>query len=234
MSEINTVIFESVPSTNTYAKENVASRPMPSLISANEQTAGRGRHGKTFYSPKDTGLYMTLVFPAPDEECELLTPAAAVAVCSVLESVGCVPEIKWVNDIFIDKKKVCGILTEKFSKSGKEYVAIGIGINVTTADFPESLDIAGNIHIDVKLGKTEFAEMISKLILEYVDEPDNELMLSEYKNRLFILNRNIKYEKNGKEYSAIAIDVNSFCNLVVRRSDDTIDILSSGEISIKL
>ncbi|MDY6016149.1 MAG: hypothetical protein SPI97_00855, partial [Oscillospiraceae bacterium] len=99
---------------------------------------------------------------------------------------------------------------------------------------PESLDIAGNIHIDVELGKTEFAEMISKLILEYVDEPDNELMLSEYKNRLFILNRNIKYEKNGKEYSAIAIDVNSFCNLVVRRSDDTIDILSSGEISIKL
>ena len=177
---------------------------------------------------------MTLVFPAPDEECELLTPAAAVAVCSVLESVGCVPEIKWVNDIFIDKKKVCGILTEKFSNGGKEYVAVGIGINVTTADFPESLDIAGNIHIDVKLGKTEFAEMISKLILEYVDEPDNELMLSEYKNRLFILNRNIKYEKNGKEYSAIAIDVNSFCNLVVRRSDDTIDILSSGEISIKL
>ena len=94
MSEINTVIFESVPSTNTYAKENVASLPMPSLIIANEQTAGRGRHGKTFYSPKDTGLYMTLVFPAPDEECELLTPAAAVAVCSVLESVGCVPEIK--------------------------------------------------------------------------------------------------------------------------------------------
>ena len=230
------VTARTLDSTNDAAKQLAAQgAPEGTIVFAEQQTAGKGRMHRAFFSPAGTGIYMSLILrPAiPAEEALFITTSAAAAVAEAIESVaGKAAGIKWVNDIFIDKKKVCGILTEKFSNGGKEYVAIGIGINVTTADFPESLDIAGNIHIDVELGKTEFAEMISKLILEYVDEPDNELMLSEYKNRLFILNRNIKYEKNGKEYSAIAIDVNSFCNLVVRRSDDTIDILSSGEISI--
>jgi len=85
MSEINLIYFDILPSTNTYAKENINTLELPSLIIANGQTAGRGRQGKSFFSPYDTGLYMTLVFEAP-QNYSLITPAAAVGFVMFLKN----------------------------------------------------------------------------------------------------------------------------------------------------
>ena len=230
MFEINKIQFQTIPSTNTYAKENIENLILPTLIISDEQTAGRGRQGKSFFSPKNTGLYMTLAFNAP-KSCELLTPAAAVAVCKELEAFGIEPKIKWVNDVFVEEHKVCGILTECFARENNLYIALGIGINLTTKNFPNELNIASSVNLSCD--KSALAENISRRILEFC-ENGNQNILSEYKNRLFILNRDITYTKNNIEFSARAVDINEQCNLIVRHTDGSEETLSSGEISIKL
>ena len=231
MSEISLICFETIPSTNTYAKENIGTIKTPSLIIANGQTAGRGRQGKSFFSPNDTGLYMTLVFEAP-QNCSLLTPAAAVSVCNILEKHGVNTKIKWVNDVFADNKKICGILTECFAYSNKYYIALGVGINLTTSEFPDDLKIAGSINKD--FNKNLLALEISESVLEYVNNPNDEFVLNEYRNKLFVIGQKITYSKNNVIFSATVKDINEQCNLIVERDDGYTDILSSGEISIKI
>lgn len=230
MSRFAKTHFKIINSTSTYAKENASLLDLPALITADEQTSGRGRRGNSFYSPKDTGLYMTLLIPAPTN-CELLTPAAAVAVCKELEKLGAKPKIKWVNDVFVSGKKVCGILTELFEKDGRYYVAIGIGINLTTADFPSELTSAGSVGIECI--KAELSEKIAESIVDYVNKPNPQNIIDEYRNRFFIIGKNITYWKNNIEFSAVAVGINESCNLIVKLSDGSTDVLSSGEISIK-
>lgn len=231
MYDMREIILDTTPSTNTYAKENIDSLAAPLLIVANEQTAGRGRRGNSFFSPKDTGLYMTVVFPAP-EYCDLLTPAAAVAVCRSLEKLGAKPEIKWVNDVFVNERKVCGILTERFAKGQSSYIALGVGINLTTEVFPDSLTCAGSLKLECD--KLTLAREIAQSILDFAQSPDNEAVIDEYRSRLFVIGKKITYKKNNIEYSADVIDINGQCNLIVALPDGTEDILSSGEISIKI
>ncbi len=231
MRKFNEIFLESIPSTNTYAKDNINQLALPALIIANEQTAGRGRRGNSFFSPKDTGLYMTVVFSAPDD-CTLLTPSAAVATCGALKNLGVDAKIKWVNDIFVGGRKVCGILAERFLNNGKAYIALGIGINITTEVFPNELTVAGSINISCN--KTELANSIAQTILDYSELPCNSLIVEEYKRNLFIIGKDIAYVKNNVEYTAKAVDINEQCNLIVINADGTQNILSSGEISIKI
>lgn len=228
MEEINILNFDTIDSTSIYAKNNANALPLPTLITANAQTAGRGRRGNSFYSPENTGLYMTLLFEAPDS-CELLTPKAAVAVCRTLEKYGINPKIKWVNDLFHNSKKVCGILAERFIFEGKAFVSVGIGINLNTEKFPDSLPMAGSINLNCN--KEMLAVEIAK---RYLEDMPPEFIISEYKKRLFVLGQKITFIKNGTEYSAHAIDINEKCNLIVKHADGKTETLSSGEISIKI
>lgn len=231
MPEINLIYFDTLPSTNTYAKENIGSIPVPSLIIANGQTAGRGRQGKSFFSPSNTGLYMTLVFEL-NNNCTLLTPAAAVCVCKTLKKYNINPKIKWVNDIFLNDKKICGILTECFSFNNKKYIALGVGINLNTCIFPEDLNIAGSADIDCN--KEILAREISEEILKYISLSDDNRIYSEYRNELFIIGKQITFSKNNNLYNATVKDINEQCNLIVENENGITEILYSGEISIKI
>lgn len=231
MDRINIYFFESLPSTNSYAKENISALSLPALILANGQTNGRGRQGNSFFSPSDTGLYMTAVFPAPSD-CGLLTPLAAVSVCESLEKYGIEPKIKWVNDVFVNTKKICGILTELFTYEKNQYIALGVGINLTTKVFPSELSQAGSAEIECN--KKQLALDILNRILDYIEKNNCTSIIENYRSRLFILGKQITYSKNGICYSATVTDINSQCNLIVKRADGTEDTLSSGEISIKI
>lgn len=228
MSTINILYFDLLDSTSTYAKQNAANLPLPSLIIANGQTAGRGRRGNSFFSPKDTGLYMTLIIESP-ESCDLLTPAAAVSVCRILGKHGIDAKIKWVNDIFVNHQKVCGILSERYIVNGKAVVAIGIGINLTTEKFPDDLKTAGSIKLECD--KINLAEEIADDLIYQLNRSDT---VEEYRKKLFILGKTIEYIRNGVKFTAEAVDINELCNLVVKNPDGSIDTLSSGEISIKI
>lgn len=224
--------FESLESTSTYAKENAAGLPIPSIICANTQTAGRGRQGKTFFSPHGTGLYFTLLFETKDE-ADMITLAAANSVCRAIEKLtDKKPAIKWVNDIFLNGKKICGILSECFYLNGRRLIALGIGINLTTEEFPADLPQAGSLDFDGN--KEKLMLEIAETMLDYAENPDNKSVRNEYESRLFILSKKITYIKGNIEYSATVEGINDFCHLLVKRSDGTNDILSSGEISIKI
>ncbi len=229
---IDILKFDVLTSTSTYARENAASLRLPSLIIADAQTAGRGRRGNSFYSPESSGLYMTLLFEQ-NNDFPLITPAAAVAVCSVIEKeFGIFPKIKWVNDIFLDGKKICGILSEAFAAEGRKMIAVGIGINLTTEAFPESIPNAGALGLDCD--KQKLAEKISRLLLEYYADSDSGFILNEYEKRLFIIGRTVEFYENNQRFTATVKGINSMCNLIVEMPDKTEKTLCSGEISIIL
>lgn len=175
---------------------------------------------------------MTLLIEA-NPNADLITPAAAVAVCKAIEKMTDIkPLIKWVNDIFVGGKKVCGILSECFTVNKTTYIAIGIGINLTTAEFPEELTQAASLGINCE--KEKLSSLIADSITEYINLPDNINILDEYRKRLFVIGKTVNYEKNGILHTATVEGINDFCNLIVKNDDGSVDFLSSGEISIKL
>ena len=229
---MNIIKFDKIDSTSTYARQNADSLPLPSLIIADYQSAGRGRRGNSFYSPEGTGLYFTLLFEAP-KNLPLITPAAALAVCKALkETFNIDAKIKWVNDVFFNGKKICGILSECYVSNGKKLIAVGIGVNLTTADFPENLPNAGSI--GQECNKAALAEKISNYLLDYASDPDDKTIASDYEKQLFIIEKEISFIENNVQYSAIVKGINEQCNLEVKLGDGTIKTLSSGEISIIL
>ena len=210
-------VFRSASSTNTEAKA-AALRGMPhgTLIAANEQTAGRGRFGKPFYSPANTGLYMSVLLKPqkPLSDCMGITMAAACAIIDSLESVcGVHAGIKWVNDIFCSGRKVSGILTEAMSdfESGMaESVIVGIGVNISTEKFPEEISgIAGSVGV--------FAE--------------RSRLCADIRSRSLVLGREVTFRQGGAERTGKALKIDDRGCLVIETSSG-IETLRSGEISI--
>ncbi len=232
------IIFDEIDSTNAEAKRLAKSKDYAFVI-ANSQTNGRGRLGRNFYSPKDNGIYMSILL-RPDfliDESVLITTAASVLVARAIENVTAkAPRIKWVNDLYLNNKKVCGILTEAvydFKNSKIEHIIIGIGINCFDSDFPDDIsEIAGSV-----MGK-DFAVSREKIIAEIIREfqklgeiVKDKSFISEYKSRSMVLEREI--EIVGGE-TATALDIDQNGGLIVRLKDGEIKTLNSGEISIRL
>lgn len=238
-------VHKSLESTNKTAKEMaVAGAEHGTIIIADCQTMGRGRYSRNFFSPSGGGLYMSIVlrpeamhFKNPTS----VTAFAAVSVCEAIESISTkVPRIKWVNDIFIDGKKVCGILTEAvtdFESGGLDWVVLGIGINVhtRTEDFPCDLQsIATSIYPDEKMSgmRNRLSAEIINRILGFEALPSETEIFEKYKKRLMVLGKKITVIQNQVEYKATAIDVDSVGHLVVKNESGERITLSSGEIRI--
>lgn len=237
----NIIIFDKIDSTNNYAKNtNNSDLKIPTIIIANEQTSGRGRVGKTFFSPKDTGLYMSIVFSPQKKinELDLLTITAAVSVCEAIINTTSLPaKIKWVNDIFIENKKICGILTEAVNnyQTGKvDKLIIGIGVNVNNPHnkFPENIADTASAINSPNTDRNNLCAKIVNLFDKYYSENNREKIIEKYKKYSLVINKRIKYTKNNKEYYAIVKNINNFGNLEVINDDNTEETLKSGEISI--
>ncbi|NLL00970.1 MAG: biotin--[acetyl-CoA-carboxylase] ligase [Clostridiales bacterium] len=238
-------VRKSVTSTNTLAKE-MASEGCPegTVVIATEQTEGRGRMGRSFYSPDSTGLYLSLILrPKLDiNDSLLITTSAAVAVAQAIEKLTSQDvQIKWVNDIFMNGKKVCGILTEaslNVENGGLEYAVVGIGINVTTKNFPKDIEeIAGSIFSEKPDNQPITSILAAELLnnLSYaMDNLTDHSYLSEYKKRSFLIGKDIYVLKGKDTLSARAIDIDYRARLVVEYPDKSIEALSSGEVSVRI
>ena len=237
-------IFKSLESTNKTAKEMaVAGAEHGTVIISDSQTMGRGRYSRNFFSPFG-GLYMSIILRP--EVLHFVNPTsvtvfAAVSVCQAIESISKKsPKIKWVNDIFIDGKKVCGILTEAvtdFESGGLDWIVLGIGINVyiRTEEFPVDLQsLATSIFPDEKMPgvRNKLSAEIINRILGFETLPRETEIFEKYKKRLLILGKEITVIQNNTEYRATAIDVNSKGNLIVKNENGEVITLSSGEIRI--
>jgi BirA family biotin operon repressor/biotin-[acetyl-CoA-carboxylase] ligase len=234
--DIEVFCYNSIDSTNTEAKRLLAQgNNKKMLLLAREQTAGRGRQGKSFYSPKDTGLYMSLVLH-PDtlpQNAVSTTTAAAVAVCRALEALtGLDVKIKWVNDIYLGDKKVCGILTEAVSdfETGRvSAVIIGIGLNISTTDFPEDAQNAASLMTDIK--RADLAVAITNELLGLVGSSKN--FIEYYKAHSLLLGREISVIEGSRRIPATALDIDGDGGLTVKLESGEIKTLRSGEISIR-
>lgn len=214
------------------------------VVIASEQTEGRGRYGREFYSPDGTGVYFSILL-RPDsyssEEAVFFTTMAAVAVCEAIEKVSDEkPRIKWVNDIYIKGKKVCGILTEASLgvESGTiEYIILGLGVNMYPPEhgFPEELKkIAGSVLDSVKEDtKNHFIAAFLNSFLKYYNHSDHKAHIKKYKQYSFVQGKEITVIKRKEEKTAYACDIDDLCRLKVRYEDGTVEKLSFGEIKIK-
>ncbi|MBR2388379.1 MAG: biotin--[Clostridia bacterium] len=239
-------LYESVTSTNDLAKEFAQSnKDKEAVIIASSQTAGRGRRGRSFFSPEKTGLYMSILLRPSflPQITSLLTPCAALCVAKAIEKVsGVSTKIKWINDVYIDKKKVAGILCESsFSpeKNQLDYVIVGIGINISTPieGFPEDIkDIATSIfgsNTPSSYSIEKLAASIINEIYSYSLNLDSRAFIAEYKTRLCMLGEEIEVITPNETYTARAVDIDENAHLIVSLSNGSKRVLDAGEISIK-
>lgn len=239
-------VIKSVTSTNTVLKEEAANGEKEGkVLIALEQTMGKGRMGRTFFSPSDTGIYMSILLrPAFNASDSLfITTAAAVAVAKAIEDIAPVEaKIKWVNDIYCDNKKVCGILTEasiNVETAGLEWAVLGIGINITKPknDFPDDIkNIAASIFDESDYNgqvKSKLAAGVINYFWEYYENIQEKLFMEEYRNRSCVIGKEIRIIERDKQVKAKAIDIDNEARLIVELEDGTIKKLSSGEISIR-
>ncbi len=224
-----------VTSTNTYLKEMAKNgAEHATVLIANSQTQGKGRLGRSFYSPENTGIYLSILLRYGfGDNPTLITTMTAVAVMKAIKkTTGKNPEVKWVNDILLDEKKVCGILSEGSFNSGElEYMIVGVGINVETSFFPADIkNIAGSVG-----GEKE--EIINAFLSEFSNEYyafQNREYLNYYRERCVTLNKNIKIlSPDKKPVSAFCQGIDDNAGLIVKYSDGTVGVITSGEVSVR-
>ena len=240
--DVDIEVYDELDSTNTVAKKRIfeGAREWHTVI-ALSQVSGEGRLGRRFFSPSDTGIYMSCVLYPDIEKIGLITGTAAVAVCESLEKIGISPSIKWVNDIFVEGKKVCGILAKSVFSDGKPCVILGIGLNVFAPEkgFPEEIrDVAGALFSEKKAGVREklCAEILENLMKRYSSLGEDDAP-TEYRKRCITKNRAVKIIKSSAKEEpreAFCEEILDNFHLVVRYNDGTSEELSSGEVSVKI
>jgi BirA family biotin operon repressor/biotin-[acetyl-CoA-carboxylase] ligase len=237
-------VRQKVTSTNTVAKEMASKGAREgTVVIAREQTQGRGRMGRTFYSPEASGIYFTIILrPKLNlEDSLLITTGAAVAVAEAIETIaGVKAYIKWVNDIFVEEKKVCGILTEaslNFESGSLEYAVVGIGINIETKDFPEGIKhTAGSIFRDKPADAPVTSILVAEVLNNFaqcMDSLTDKKYLEEYRKRSFLIGKSILVLKGKETIPAKAVDIDDKARLVVEYGDHTKEALLSGEVSVR-
>lgn len=228
-------VFDTIDSTNSEAKRRAAAGERSFLVIADCQTGGRGRRGKSFFSPPGSGLYMSLAL-SPDwdiSDSVNITSYAAVCTAKAIEklcSVHC--GIKWVNDVYVGRRKVCGILTEAvtdFETGHVTSVVVGIGINLLPSAVPPELrDIVGFIGCEGV--RNALAAEICLSLLEYA--PGDMSYMDEYRRLSVVLGRTVSYVSSGQIRSGTAVDIDDSGGLVVDLGGRR-EILRSGEISLE-
>ncbi|MDY0288323.1 MAG: biotin--[acetyl-CoA-carboxylase] ligase [Sphaerochaeta sp.] len=241
-------LFDTIDSTNRYAKQLASEGcALPSLVLAHSQSGGRGRLGREFSSPKG-GIYLSLVLAPPSSVllASLITSAAAVATALAIEEVCTITcGIKWVNDLFLDGRKVGGILTEGVMnmEDGKlSSVVVGIGINFSTPlqAYPPALrPIVTSLYpksslVPKEVDASSLVASLVTILVGYSTTLAERSFLPEYRSRSIVLGKQILIRAQKKERKALALSIDEDAHLVVRTEGGDVEVLSSGEISIGL
>ena len=241
------VCLDTIDSTNTECKRRaLAGAPEGLVVTADEQTGGRGRLGRTFQSPKGKGLYLSVLLrpKLPPQEVADFTAWAAVAVCDAVEEVCAVrPGIKWTNDVVLKGKKLAGILTElglESETNALQYLVVGIGINVnqTPEDFsPEVREMASSLRsmLGRPVRRAELAAAVLRALDgAYRDFPqDRETCLEKYRAGCVTVGRQVQLVTPVSRQEARALAVDDRFRLIVELPDGTRKALSAGEVSVR-
>lgn len=231
-------VFDCVDSTNEEAKRMaIDGERRTVLIAAAQQTRGRGRLGRSFYSPASTGIYFSVLHTVdrPLQSAVSLTGAAAVAVMRAIRTkTGKDPSIKWVNDLYLDGKKVCGILAEALSglEEGRRHLILGIGINLRTDEFPMELsDKAGSVYGIYATRAALIAEIYREL-KPFLQDSENRTWIEDYRAHSAVLGKRIVWTEGEHSREGRAVGINDFGELEVETDQNERLVLRTGEISV--
>lgn len=237
--------YEEIDSTNNEAKKKAEDGATHGTLVITEcQNGGRGRRGKKWISPSGSGIWMSFVL-RPEihpNSASIITLVAALSVVSALKNInGLECNIKWPNDIVVNGKKVCGILTEMSSElDAVNYVIIGIGINVNTTDFDESIkDVASSILLQTGLTikrsqvVADFAKCFERYYNIFMQTQDMSGLVDEYNGLLINAGREVKINGINSEFVGNAIGINKIGELLVKKQDGSIENIMAGEVSVR-
>ena len=236
LKEIPIYIYDTIPSTNTKAKEMILNEDCCSaLLIADTQTAGRGRTGHSFFSPQSSGIYMSLIYkPDSFENASRATTKAAVAVSKAIEELyNIVPQVKWVNDIYLDGKKICGILTEAVIKpeTSDGALVIGIGINHSASDLPEDIkNIAGFLPKKENISRTKLVAAVLNNLLPEIENLSDTTYLDYFRSHSLLTGKRIFYHENGERRGGIVTGIDEEAGLMVQTDDNQTIVIRNGEI----
>ncbi len=236
-------IHDRLDSTNNRAKALAAAgAPHGTTVIADSQSGGRGRLGRSFFSPGHSGVYMTCVLrpECAPEKAGLLTSLAAVAAARAVEKVsGAEVKIKWVNDLYLGDRKICGILSEAGldMEAGRlEYAVVGIGINVKRMAFPPELRETATSVGNETGGDPDRNRLIAEILngLEALyGTLETGAFLQESRERSNVIGRNVTVIEGGRTYPARALDIDSQGRLVIETENGT-SCLNYGEVSLRI
>lgn len=237
--------FDEVDSTNNRAKQLAeAGEPDGTLVVAETQCAGKGRRGRQWLSLKGTGIWMSMVLrpEITPSQASMLTLVAALAVSDGIKAeTGLITEIKWPNDIVINGKKLCGILTEMNTEMGDiNYVVVGIGINVNIKNFPDDIrPIATSLALEAS-NPVNRSRLIAAILQAweqyyavYLQTVDLTGLMQEYNDRLVNRNRQVTVLKPEGSYTGVSHGIDRLGQLLVEKEDRTVEAVMSGEVSVR-
>lgn len=241
------IYHDQVDSTNTQAKrlgEELARDGHGTLVVADLQTAGKGRRGRSWESPSGASIYMSILLRPeilPDQAPMLTLVMAQSVAEAVQELTGAEVGIKWPNDIVLNGKKICGILTEMSAEIDYiNYVVIGVGVNVNTPDFPEAL-VETATSLKIELGQSVKRSALIAAVMKRFEENyetfirmgDLSGIQDQYNSLLVNRERDVRVLEPGHEYNGHALGINSTGELLVEKEDGTTAEIFAGEVSVR-
>lgn len=236
-------VFKTIDSTNIFAKSLAQlGAAHGSVVISDVQTQGKGQVGKSFYSPLGMGVYMSVIIRPrlSVEQSLLITSCAALAVCEAIENISelrC--EIKWVNDILINGKKVCGILTEaavNVEAGGLEYAVLGIGVNVQNVTFPKTMSgVATSLKIEAgrNMSRSKLAAEILNCLERRLDSVTDVAFIDDYRKRSVLVGKRVIDERSENPVPMTCLGIDASGRLVVQYDSGETQTLSSGSIVIQ-
>ena len=241
MMNINILRFDTIDSTNTEAAKQVKLGADEGLcVIARQQTAGRGRHGRTWVSEKDSGLYFSIVLRPRIEMrfLPLITLMTGVAVHETLKAIGLKPDIKWVNDILIGDKKVSGILTETVETSTGLAVVVGIGVNLTSKNFPDEIaEKATSIEAETgrRISPDELAESLTSYLSYFYESLNSgngprEIVGLWRQRSTYFSGKSVRVSLDGTAFDGFTDGLEENGALRVKTADGSVRIVQAGDV----
>ncbi|OON98782.1 MAG: biotin--[acetyl-CoA-carboxylase] ligase [Epulopiscium sp. Nele67-Bin004] len=244
MARRKIIYYDEVTSTNEVAKLLVSRQVEDgTVVVAETQTAGKGRLGKVWNSPRGVGIWLSIILYPPIETSEMskLGLIASIAMCNTLQEITDQHiKIKWPNDLVLNEKKICGILCELVSIGDKKSaIIVGIGVNVNTSVFEDNLPYASSLFLecgvtfDRKQIIDKFVPLFENMYNKFLEYKTFEVFLDEYKNLCLNLGKVAYIQNKDKQYVANIISINNNGNLVVKDEEEKVFEIFSGEVSIR-
>jgi len=234
--------FETIDSTNDYAKKIALEELDGTVVISEEQTKGKGRIGRQWHSKSKEGIWMSIILKPNiiPQNAPFITLIAGASIVKALNNLGIETTIKWPNDIIINNRKVAGILTELSTEIDRiNYIVLGIGINVKTTEFSQEIsEIATSLYKEgYKTSRVDITKSILKefeaLYIQYINENSKNDTLDICRKYSEIIEKEVYLIKGEEKELVRCLDINKDGNLIVQTENNIIKEIISGEVSIR-